>query len=224
MVRLAKEPKEPKPIRRTGTGPRRSRSDGAKDVRVPENKPGNIKADQEWLEAQIEAGLIEPVDPSEEDTPFGSLLRWTGQTADLGAYWQLPPEDRRCHAKAKIRDAEGRYVIDSDNNPVLRPCAMWAIMGGKVCVRHGGGIERVRAAAQLRLAGAADRLIGELIKIALDVEEDGKTRVHAINSALDRAGIKTGVDVKLELPAWQKVLQDAWADDDDDDAEAEEGA
>lgn len=213
-ARMAKEAKEPKPSgRRAGTGPRRSRRDGAADVKVPENKPGNTKSDQAWLDAQVEAGLIEPVDPTDDDTPFGAMKRWTGQTGDVGAFWQLPPEDRRCTAKAKIRDAEGRVVIDSDNNPVYRPCAGWAILGGKVCVRHGGGIERVRAAAQLRLAGAADRLIGELIAIALDAEEEGKTRVQAINSALDRAGIKTGTDVKVELPGWQKVLQDAWGDD-----------
>lgn len=215
---MAKEAKEPKPSagRRTGTGPRRSRSDGATDVKVPQNKPGNTKSDQAWLDAQIEAGLIEPVDPSDEDTPFGSLLRWTGSATDIGAYWQLPPEDRRCTAKAKIRDAEGRIVIDSDNNPILRPCAMWAIMGGKVCVRHGGGIERVRAAAQLRLAGAADRLIGELISIALDTSEEGKTRVQAINSALDRAGIKTGQEIQVTgIPGWQKSLQDAFGDDDE---------
>jgi len=199
-----------------GATKRRARSDGAADVKVPEGKPGNTKQDQDWLDQQMEAGLIEAVDPDDESTPFGSLLRWTGQTSDIGSNWQLPPEERRCNGRSKIRDGEGRFVIDSDNNPLTRPCAMWSILGGKVCVRHGGGIERVRSAAQLRLAGAADRLIGELITIALDTAEDGKTRVNAINSALDRAGIKSGTEITLNaVPGWQQSLTEAFGDDDE---------
>lgn len=195
---------------------RTRKGDGATDVKVPASGQGNTKSDQAWLEEQMAAGLIEDIDPdTDEDIPFGALKRFVGGEAAVGSSWQLPPEDRRCTARSKIRDSEGRYIIDQDNKPVMRPCRMWTILGGTVCVRHGGGIERVRAAAQLRLAGAADRLIGELIKIALDDNEEGKVKVAAINSALDRAGVKQGVEVQLSgIPGWQKALGEAFGGDD----------
>lgn len=193
-------------------GERTRKGDFATDVNVPEGKKGNSVQDQKWLEKQLEAGLIETIDESSDELPFGAMLRWTGDLEDIGAGWQLPPEDRRCTAKSKVRDFEGRYIVGPDNEPINRPCAGWAILGGNVCVKHGGGIERVRAAAQVRLAGAADKLIGELIAIALNRDEDGKTRVNAINSALDRAGVKSGHEVTVVTPGWEKALQEAWDD------------
>lgn len=206
---------------------RKQRTDGATDVKIPQNGPGNSKGDQAWLEAQIAAGLIEPIDPDDdsEEIPFGAMQRWTGKPEDFGSSWQLPEEEGRCKARSKVRDGEGRYVIGQDNKALLRPCRRWAIRGGNVCVTHGGGLARVRAAASMRLAGAADGLIGALIKIAMDNTVDPKARVQAINSALDRAGVKATIDFTVESPSWEKMLGKMfgeWNDDaeDDDDDEA----
>lgn len=195
------------------------KGDLAMDVKVPQGKLGNTKADQKWLEEQIEAGLIEDIGDDESDIPFGALKRWTGDKADIGSYWQLPDKPNRCNARAKVRDGEGRYVVNADNEPILRPCYRPRIKGGNVCVTHGGGITKVRQAATLRLAGAADSLIGQLIKIAMDPSVDPKARVQAINSALDRAGVNHKIEVSVDSPQWKSMLDDMfgeWGEDKDD--------
>lgn len=200
-------------------GPWKARSgDGAVDVKVPTSKPrGNTASDQAWLEAQMEAGLIEPVEADEgQEIPFGAMLRWTGKDLDVGAYWQLPPEGRRCNARSKVRDAEGRYIIDgATGRPLEKPCARWPIRGARVCVPHGGGQEAVKRAAQFRLLGAADELVGQLINIALDTSVEPSDRVRAINSALDRIGIRGGQEIQVNVPKWQQMLQDVWQEDQD---------
>lgn len=190
------------------------KGDGALKVNVPQDKPfGNTKGDRAWLEAQIDAGLIEELDAdSDDDVAFGAMLRWTGEKSTEGSYWTLPPEGRRCVGKAKIRDKEGRYIVDKNGDRIIRPCGKWTIIGGTVCVAHGGGVEKVRAKARTRLAGAADALIGHLIAIGLDPNMDPKVRVQAINSALDRAGIKAGIDVQLSAPGWQDGLKEMFGD------------
>lgn len=192
--------------------------DAAMDVKVPKTGPGNSKQDQAWLESQIKAGMIEDIGEDETDVPFGAMRRWTGLQADIGSSWQLPDEAHRCSAHARVRDHEGRYVVDADNEVILRPCMRAAIRGGKVCVTHGGGIARVRQAAQVRLAGAADKLIGQLIRIALDPKVDPHARVKAINSALDRAGINQKIEVEVGVPGFQEMLDEMfgnWGDDEE---------
>lgn len=182
------------------------RRDGRTDVKVPKDKPGNTKGDQAWLEDQLGLGLIEDIDADEDNIPFGAMKRWSGKQEDIGSYWVLPPVERRCVGKARIRDGEGRMILDVDNEILMRPCARWAIMGGNVCVAHGGGVAHVQQAARLRLIAAADPLIGALISIALDKSQDAKARVAAINSALDRAGITGKIEVAVDTPQWQEML------------------
>lgn len=199
--------------------------DGRTDVNVPTTKEfGNAKIDRDWLEQQVELGLIEAIDPDDMDVPFGAMLRWTGNDEDLGSYWVLPEPHKRCRGKSKVRDKEGRPIVNGDTNePLLRPCASPTILGGKVCVRHGGGTEAVRNAAKMRLLAASDKLIGALISIGLNAELDPKARVAAINSALDRAGIKGITEITLQTPEWQNMMADMFSEwgtgekgDDDD--------
>jgi hypothetical protein len=181
------------------------------DVTVPKGKPGNTKQDQEWVAKMTEAGLLEAIGADEKDVPFGSMLRYTGVPEDDGHSWQIPPDDKRCHGYAKIRDSEGRWITDRNGDVMMRPCLKWPIRGGTVCVEHGGGVESVRKAAQLRLLSAADSLIGALISIGLDAKADPKARVQAINSALDRAGVKGTIDLRVEVPQYQQMLKDLFS-------------
>lgn len=183
-----------------------ARRDGATDVKVPKDKPGNTKGDQAWLEDQMNLGLIEDIGDDEDGIPFGAMKRWSGKQADIGSYWVLPPPERRCVGRARIRDGEGRMILDDEDEILMRPCARWAIQGGKVCVAHGGGVAHVQQAARLRLIAAADPLIGALISIAMDETQDAKARVAAINSALDRAGITGKIEVAVDTPQWQEML------------------
>lgn len=191
--------------------PWRMRKDGALDVNVPKTKErGNTKGDAAWLEMMTDAGLIEPIDEEDGEVPFGALKKYTGLPIDDGSFWQLPPEGRRCAGRAYIRDEEGRYIIGENKKPLMRPCANWAIKGGTVCVSHGGGTGVIRRKAELRLLSAADSVIGALIQIALDQSNDAASRVKAINSVLDRAGVKAGQEITVTVPEWQRLLRDMW--------------
>lgn len=214
----AKAPGTPEALAPSGKGRIKrgqTRSDGATDVKVPQRANGNTKNDIRWLDEQVELGLIEPIGEDENDIPFGALLRWTGDTLPSaeGSYWILPKEGSRCSGESKIRDAEGRYVIGSDNKEILRPCAKPTILGGKVCVSHGGGVERVRNAANMRLLAAADSVIGALITIAMDTKQDARARVQAINSVLDRAGVKGTINVNIEVSKYKEMMQEMFTGD-----------
>jgi hypothetical protein len=189
------------------------RSDGATDVRVPVGKPGNSKGDQAWLAEQVKSGLIRPVEEGDTDVAFGALLMFTGTPGEDESYWKLPPEGRRCTGHSRIRDEEGRYIVDTNGDVLLRPCAKWTILGGKVCATHGGGVETVKAMAKLRLVSAADSLVGALISIALDTKTDAKARVQAINSALDRVGISGTINISAEIPKYKEMLNQMFSDE-----------
>lgn len=201
----------PKATKRTG------RKDGATAPKERlDGKPANAKLDREWLKAQIAAGMIEDIAEDELDVPFGAMKRWKGDPAEVGSLFVLPTNDRRCTGRSRIRDETGGPVLGPDDEPLMRPCAHWAIQGGRVCVKHGGGTEAVKNAARMRLIASSDALIGALIMIALDPNQDAKARVAAINSALDRAGIKGGLEINVEVPGWQNMLGDMfgkWGDD-----------
>ena len=204
----------------------KTRADGTVP-KAPKGKKGNKPGDQAWVADAIEAGKLIEIEASEEGVPLGVKLRWNGDAATAalttGSYWNLPPEGRRCRGRSKIRDDEGMWIVDSDNVVLTRQCANWPIPGGDVCVAHGGGLEQVRNAAKLRLIAAADIMVGALLEIALNKRVDDRTRVMAINSALDRAGIKAGVEVDVNIPQWQQTLRALFenpdAEDDDDEPE-----
>ena len=77
---------------------------------------------------------------------------------------------------AHLRDGSGK------------PCRKNAKKGMNVCASHGGAAPQTVRAAKIRLIEAVDPLLAELIRIGLS-GKDERTRVAAINSALDRAGI-----------------------------------
>lgn len=205
---------------------------GATDTKVPTSKQfGNTLGDRKLLETMYQADDIEEVPEDEAEIPYGVKLRFTGDPAsiDAGSFWKLPPEEIRCNSRAKVRDNEGRPIVNKDNEFLVRPCLSPAIKGGTVCIKHGGGQATVRRAAELRLLSAADSVIGALIGIGLDTKQDGKARVQAINSVLDRAGIKAGTTITLDIPAYKKIAKDLfegrYGDDEeegaDDDADSE---
>lgn len=194
--------------------------DGDTSIVVPTTKEfGNSVGDRRWFFDAIEADYVEEIGADETEIPSGSTFRYIGPMEIPGHYWNWPLEDDRCEATAFLRDNQGHYILGSNNHQLKRPCARQKILGGNVCISHGGGIERVRKAAELRLVGAADSLIGALINIALDAKQDGRARVQAINSALDRAGIKGVTQVEIDIPLYKDVAKDLfkrWGEDEDD--------
>lgn len=90
-------------------------------------------------------------------------------------------------------------------------CRRSAMLGGNVCRAHGGAAPQTRARAQSRLNQAADVLVQRLLGLALDGDAPDAVALAAIRDALDRAGMSAkqavGVEVAVEVPAWQQMMQ-----------------
>ena len=167
---------------------------------------GNTPADDDFMEWMRHNGGLKAIDPDEEEIPFPAKHQWGGK-ADDDSPWSIPPPGRRCNGRAFIRDDDGDYVVDKDNVRVTRPCWKWPMKGGTVCLSHGGGVIRVKKAAVERMASALDAVTGALVKIALDEKVSAKDRVAAINSIMDRVGVRGGTEIDVKEPGYLDVLK-----------------
>lgn len=184
---------------------------------------GNTPADEAYLEWMRlpENGGLEIIDLKEqaEDIPFPAKHKWDGDSDDDDSPWKIPPPGRRCRGKAYVRDADGDYVLDRNNIRLTRPCWRHPMKGMTVCLVHGGGVVRVRRSAIERMASSLDAITGALVKIALNEQVSDKDRISAINSIMDRVGVRGGVEVDLKDPGYLKVLAglfDSAAEDDEE--------
>src|SRR5438067_789094 len=78
------------------------------------------------------------------------------------------------------------------------PCKAMAARGANVCRVHGGSAPQVKAAAQRRLHQAADVLTARLLGFALDQGVPDAIALQAVKDALDRAGLKPGMEVDVK--------------------------
>lgn len=183
-------------------------------ARKQATKKGNIPADDDFIDWMQEHEGLEVLDPTkdpEHALPFAAKLRWQGERDDDDSPWKIPPPGKRCNGKAYVRDIDGDYIVDINNQRIMRPCYNWPMKGMKVCLFHGGGVKRVKKAAVERLVGALDAVSGALIKIALDETNDPKVRVQAINSIMDRVGVRGGTEIDLKDPGYLDVLRDLFS-------------
>jgi len=119
-----------------------------------------------------------PPKPS-KDSPIG------------GRDWSKSPvPNRQCVAHKKTGDR----------------CKNAALSGAKVCKFHGGAAKHVRNAARARLANAADRMAKELLNMATDDNVSDAVKLNAIRDALDRAGLKPGVEVEITTKPIDQIL------------------
>jgi hypothetical protein len=86
----------------------------------------------------------------------------------------------QCTAQVKEKIRE-----DGTVRPAGR-CRAVGIMGGTVCVSHGGSAPQVREAAKLRLFEAVDPVTAEMIRLALKAKNE-MARIAAGKDVLDRA-------------------------------------
>lgn len=178
---------------------------------------GNTKPDASWL--AIHAEEIEL--PDESTRPEGFLYKvnyqWQGYLDEMDtSHFELfrrEPNGRKCTGTAYVRDQTGMYVVDLEWNRLTRPCLSRPAVGGPVCHAHGAKIPVVKAAAERVIAHAAEvvalRLVG-LTDYADEKQEpiDHKVRLAAMNSVLDRAGIRGGVQVEVTGTGFQNILDD----------------
>ncbi len=184
---------------------------------------GNTKSDQAWLEEVMQLGEINQ--PDESMRPDGFLydiqFQWEGYASEVNidffeSFWVGKPGDNRCNGTAYIRDMRGSYIVDCEWQRLTRPCLNRPARGTVVCHAHGARIPAVKAAAQRVIAEASEVVALRLVGMTDPVGEmDSKVRLNAINSVLDRAGIKGGVEVEVTMPGYKQVLADLFGDDSD---------
>lgn len=176
---------------------------------------GNTKPDQIWL-AEVAAELHEPdISNRPHSFLYDVQYQWEGYCDELNLefFESFRRGTRECTGTAYVRDETGMYVIDPDWNKLRRPCLAPPMNGSKVCQAHGGKIPGVKAAAERALAEASEVVALRLLDLTGPEIEDVKTRLAAINSVLDRVGIKGGVDIEVQLPGYKKVMADLFGDD-----------
>lgn len=181
---------------------------------VGDGRSKNSRRDQDWLFDMRDQGKLKVLEPDGDDeTPYGAMVQWDGNPDTEGSPYQIPGPTHGCKGHSYVRDGEGRYILDENNKRLTRPCGKWPIKGGSVCNKHGGGTPAIIAAAKLRLLNAADAITGALVSVALDKNVPHKDRIAAMNSVLDRIGVKSGVDVTVEIKPWQDLLKQLEAED-----------
>jgi len=181
---------------------------------------GNAKCDQAFLEDEAE--FIVKLESKPDDCPWDVELQWQGHADELDPdYWsQFFRGTRRCTGIAYVRDGRGGYILDLDFLRLQRPCLAVPLNGAHICQKHGGQVAHVREAAQRRLSHAAEKAATTLITLTDAKDElnnvvDQGVRVKAANSVLDRAGVKAGVEVDVNLPGYKDVLQQMFGDDEE---------
>lgn len=178
-------------------------------ARNQKTNKGNIPADEGFIEWMQDNQSLEVLDPKDDDNalPFAAKVRYTGKRDDPDSPWMIAPEGKRCRGKAYVRDEDGDYIVDMNNERIQRPCYRPPMKGMTVCLHHGGGVTRVKKAAVERLASALDAATGALVKIALDENNDPKVRVQAINSIMDRVGVRGGTEIDIKDPGYLDVVK-----------------
>ena len=78
-----------------------------------------------------------------------------------------------------------------------KPCKRWAIVGGFVCMTHGGTAPQVRRKANERILALAPRA-AQIIATLAESSESDVVRLRAAQDLLDR-GLGKAVDLTLDL-------------------------
>lgn len=160
--------------------------------------------DRRAVERPVKPPPPRPVNPAAEANRYGKRMQ-----RDLAIAGSAP--EQICIAQATVRYPKGHEqaglpVLGADGRRSYRPCKQRAMKGQRVCVVHGGMAPNAQAAAKMRLLAATEPLVAALVRIGLDERLTPADRTRAINSALDRAGFRGGLDVNIETPGWQQLL------------------
>ena len=111
-------------------------------------------------------------------------------------------------AQSLARSADVLVVASEENTKRTgQRCKLPSMLGGNVCRAHGGAAPQTRAKAQRRLQPAADVLVQRLLSFALDGNVPDAVALQAIRDALDRAGLKPGVEVGMTVKPYESILE-----------------
>lgn len=154
--------------------------------------------------------FIEQAAVSGELRHWDGHIVWSGKSEDLLHPYQVPDDGRRCRHLRQMKDDLGQPILDVDREPLKERCPNWAMLGANICVQHAKGSKAVMDEARLMIAGAAPALVGQLIRDALDtsLHANASDRIKAINSLLDRFGLRGGIEVGPDMPAWREIMDE----------------
>jgi hypothetical protein len=102
--------------------------------------------------------------------------------AKIKAATTLVGDERKCRARAYIRDMNGERMKDAKGEYLRKPCGRWAMKGGTVCGVHGGLAPQVRKSAEKRLRMLVDPAIDRLSEL-MNQNEHLPTALGAIATA-----------------------------------------
>ena len=128
--------------------------------------------------------------------------------ATLKAVKEIKPPEQPHDRRNLLTDlAAGDHRCTARSKRTGERCQRPAMLGGVVCFHHGGNAPQTRARAQQRLQQAADVLVQRLLSFAIDGKVADPVALMAIRDALDRAGMKPGVDIDVTLKPFQAVFE-----------------
>jgi hypothetical protein len=88
-------------------------------------------------------------------------------------------------------------------------CKAPAIKGGTVCRVHGGAAKQVKKAAKERLMDMVEPALTELHRVLTKRDTDDAVKVRAALGILDRTGFRQGVDLNVQVTAFEDAVHDA---------------
>jgi hypothetical protein len=177
-------------------------SEASEPAAPPGRRPrSNTASDKAFIDSAAHSGQLKV---------WEGHLVWSGRTEDLLHPYQVPDDNRRCQHLRQMKDDLGQQILDVDKQPLKERCPNWAMLGANICVQHAKGSKAVMDAAREMIAGAAPALVGQLIKEAFSdsILSSPGDRIKAINSLLDRFGLRGGIEVGPDMPAWREIMDE----------------
>lgn len=162
----------------------------------PKPEKRNSEADQAFIDQH-----------GKEMRVVDGRLVWEGKPLLAGIPWQLPPEPERCFSQRIAKDDDGNPILNGELEPLQLRCPKWRVTGGPFCLEHSGGSNTVQKLVREQLLSSAAAAAARLADIALKTNDPGDA-LKAINSILDRVGIRPGVEIVTEVPAYQQILKE----------------
>lgn len=86
------------------------------------------------------------------------------------------------------------------------PCRRWPVVGGGVCLSHGGSHAEARKAFATRLLALGDPAIAGLAKVLTDKNATNADLVNAFKAWADRSGLGTSSRVEVDTPRHEAFI------------------
>lgn len=132
----------------------------------------------------------------------------TAQPSDAfpeGVPLVVPSSWKRATLSAPVPVVRCTYIFPDTHERPGEQCKRWSLRGAQKCVKHGAQLTNVKEhaaavveAGRLRLIEAVPELTDWLVDLAENSTSDA-VRLKAITEGLDRAGLKGGAEIDINV-------------------------